>query len=433
MNILFIENKIRADKLGICYLSRILKDAGHQVDMIQNAVDPAEEYLKIHPVDFVMWSVSSGEQNWVFSKNRELKSKFKFISVVGGPHFTYFPEQGEKDPYIDFVVRGPGESVILDIVEGRIKKKVIKGHISDFLQVKFPDRSLIYKYEEFGKSPMKRFMSSYFCQKGNCAYCFNHVFRELYKEEKDKIRQIIPVDTIVAEILEVKRIYGLEQAYFNNDNLADNVDWLLEFCEKIKPLNIKFCGSVRAENVNGNLLEMMARAGCTFLNMALESGDPNTLKLLRRGGNTFEKVKTMAQAAMQFGIKIRIQNMIGLPVDDILGDALLTLRCNQDIAPTDSWVSVYQPYGKTDLAEYCVKKGFIKSNYVAQGQYDRSQFNFPDSEKIYRLAKCWWFFVVHKVDIEFCKTIIELPLTDDQLEMLQNIRLQKSKKLLYGF
>lgn len=431
MNILFAENKFRADKLGICYLSKIMKDAGHKVDMVQDRIDSIENYIKHNHVDFIMWSVSSGEQDWVFAKNKDLKDKYKFISVVGGPHFTYFPEQGEKDPNIDFVVQGPGEGVILDVVEGRVTSKVIKGHIPNMEQVESPDRSIIYKYEEFGKSPMKRFMASRFC-KWNCSYCFNHVFRKLYKDESSKTKQITSVDKIVNEIIDVREKYGLELAYFNDDNLAQNKNWLTEFCNRMKQESIKFCGSIRVEDVEEDTLKTMAESGCVFLNMALESGNPETQKLLRRSGSTFERVKRLAQAAMHYGIKIRIQNMIGLPVENIIEDALLTLKCNQEIGPTDSWVSVYQPYGKTDLAEYCVKQGFITSNYVAQGQYDRSQFKFPESEKIYRLSKWWWFFVVFKVDMEFVETIIEVPLNDQQMDLVQDLRLKKSKKLLYN-
>lgn len=432
MNILFIEKKLRADKLGICYLSRILKDAGHTVGMIQADIEDVESYFGSHTVDVVMWSVSSGEQDWVLTLNRALKSKFKFVSIVGGPHFTYFPEQGEKDPDINFVVQGPGELVIVNLVEGRIKDKVIKGHLPLLDQVKPPDRSLIYKYDEFKQSPMKRFMAARSC-KWSCSYCFNHVFRKLYADERDKIHQITQVGQVLKEVLEVKNTYGLELAYFNDDNLASDISWLENLCDGMNRLGIKFCGSVRVEDVDENLIRVMAASGCTFLNMALEAGSPETLKLLRRSKSTPERLKQIVRVALDSGIKIRIQNMIGLPVENILEDALYTLQCNIDIGPTDSWVSVYQPYRKTDLAEYCVTKGFISTDYVPQGQYDRSQFVFPDSEKIYRLSKLWWFFVAHRIDMDFVRTLLEIPMTDDQLSMIQDIRLQKSKMLLYNF
>jgi anaerobic magnesium-protoporphyrin IX monomethyl ester cyclase len=119
MKILFLEKKLRTDKLGIMYLSRVLKDVGHSVDMIQDDIDNAESYLQTNSVDYILYSVSTGEHRWFINKNRELKKKHRFVSVMGGPHFTFFPEQGLSDPDIDYVVQGPGEDVILDIIEGR--------------------------------------------------------------------------------------------------------------------------------------------------------------------------------------------------------------------------------------------------------------------------------------------------------------------------
>ena len=92
MNILFIENKLRVDKLGILYLSAVLKDAGHTVNMIEDSVTSAEEYLRNNKVDFVMYSVMSGEHPWYFERNQQLKKKFDFVSVFGGPHFTLFAD-----------------------------------------------------------------------------------------------------------------------------------------------------------------------------------------------------------------------------------------------------------------------------------------------------------------------------------------------------
>ena len=46
MNILFVERKLRTDKLGILYLSRILKDAGHNVDLVETESEDIHEYMK---------------------------------------------------------------------------------------------------------------------------------------------------------------------------------------------------------------------------------------------------------------------------------------------------------------------------------------------------------------------------------------------------
>lgn len=68
-SVVFVEKKIRADKLGMLYLSRIMKDAGHAVDMIQDDIDDADLYLSSHHVDFVMYSVVTGEHPWFIKRN----------------------------------------------------------------------------------------------------------------------------------------------------------------------------------------------------------------------------------------------------------------------------------------------------------------------------------------------------------------------------
>jgi radical SAM superfamily enzyme YgiQ (UPF0313 family) len=428
--ILFLEKKLRADKIGFCYLSTIMKDAGHMVDMIQDDVDNADDYIKKHNIDFLMLSVTSGEQDWFLNRNRQLKKKFKFKTIVGGPHFTYFPEEGEKDPYVDKVVTGPGDNVIVDILNDKYSEKVVRGSLPDMNKVREPDRSILYKYDEFGQSKMKRFMANRYCP-FNCSYCFNHHYRDMYSDQKRFFKQLYPVDHMINEIVNVRDTYGLELAYFNDDNLAFNHTWLAEFCKQMKSINMKFCGSVRPDSVNKEVLKMMAEHGCTFLNMALEAGRDDSRKLLRRGRATFDRVKESAQLAMKYGIKIRIQNMIGLPVENPLEDALITLKCNQEINPDDSWVSLYQPYGGTDLWKYCLENGFIKDNFVAHGQYERTQFDFVEADELYNLS-AWWFFIVkHKIPLEFTKILIKMNISEDQATELRNLRFETSKNLLY--
>jgi radical SAM superfamily enzyme YgiQ (UPF0313 family) len=429
-SILFLEKKLRADKLGMCYLSTIMKEAGHTVDMIQDDIDNAENYLNSHPIDYLMLSVTSGEQDWFISRNKELRKKFKFKTIVGGPHYTYFPEEGENDPDVDIVVRGPGDDVILGVLEGKYTEKIVRGSLPNLALIKEPDRSILYKYDEFGKAKMKRFMANRYCPY-ICSYCFNHHFREIYADQKPFFKQTYPVDHVIEEVKRVRDIYGLELAYFNDDNLAFDHKWLAEFCKGMKSIDMKFCGSVRADSVDESILRMMAEHGCTFLNMALEAGSDSTRELLRRGKATYERVKESAYAAMKYGIKIRIQNMIGLPVENPLEDALLTLWCNQEINPNDSWVSLYQPYGGTDLWKYCLDKGYIKQGFVAHGQYDRTQFDFPEAEQLYNLSIWWFFLVKHQIPEDFVRVLINVPLTQEQSKYLYELRFDISKRLLY--
>jgi len=432
-SVLFVEKKLRTDKLGMLYLSRIMKDAGHLVDMVQDDIDSADLYLQCHNIDFVMYSVTTGEHHWFFQKNKELKKKHRFKAVVGGPHFTFFPEQGITDPFIDIVVQGPGESVILDILEGRQHEKLVKGNLPDDINgIPAPDRSILYKYKEFGSATMKRFIAARDCP-NSCKYCFNHLFHRLYADQKHKFFQrTLPVK-IIEEIKDTKERYGLGLIYFNDDDLAGDHNWLFDFCERYNSeIRLPFCGSIRANNVNYNVLKKMADAGCSFLNIALESANPETQRFLRRGDISNQQIEDASKICESLRIKVRLQNMIGLPVRDPLGDALDTLSYNQKINPTDSWAAIFQPFPKTDLWTYCIEKELINENTECVNFYDDTCLNIPDAEKINRLHKWWFFAVKHQLSLELILTLLELPLTQEQKSKLQNLRWEIGAKLLYG-
>jgi radical SAM superfamily enzyme YgiQ (UPF0313 family) len=434
--ILFVERSLRVDKLGILFLSSALKTHGHQVDLVQEN-DGIEDRIEEYCPDFVMYSIMTGEHVWFIEKNGDLKRKFEFTSVFGGPHPTFFPEQSESDPNVDYIVRGPAEQTIVELVEGKHNQKVITSCLPMSLDdIVSPDRSILYKYEEFKNSGIRRFIGSRDC-KNACAYCFNHIFHRLFKDQKQAFFKRISPSKLVDEIIDVKNKYGLSMTYMNDDNLAEDHEWLNKFCNEYKervyaPFKINFCGSVRADSSSRDILSEMSKAGCSFLNIALESVSKESQTLLRRGRITNEDVEKACNSCKEFGIKVRLQNMIGLPVNDPLGDALDTFEYNKKIDPEDSWASIFQPFPKTDLWKYCLKHDFITEKDECMNFYDDTILKIKDAEKINSLHKWWHFAVKCKIPTEFLELLLEIPLTDAQKVKIQNLRWKLAAKSLYG-
>jgi radical SAM superfamily enzyme YgiQ (UPF0313 family) len=431
MNILFVENKLRTDKLGICYLSSILKEKGHNVEMVQDQVESIDRYIENNPVDILMYSVLSGEHNWYLKKNRELKKKFGLTSIVGGPHFTFFPEDAETDQYIDHVVIGPGEEIIVDLVEGKITDKVVRGKIPNINQTPSPDRSILYKYDEFGKAGMKRFIAKRDC-KNRCSYCFNHLYHKLFNDEKDLFFQQVSPDKFIDEIKKVKKEYGLKIVYLNDDDIASDKNWLNNFLEIYrKEINLPFCGSVRANSLDEKTVKDISQAGGYFLNLALESSNEETQRILRRGRITNEQIIEASEFFKKYGIKMRLQNMIGLPVENPLKDALETLKFNQELDPFDSWCSIFQPFKKTDAWKLCLEKKLIDLDTDCINFYEGTQLNIPNKKEINNLHKWWYFAIAHKLPIEFLKIILKQELSQDIKKEIQDYRWEKTAKEIY--
>ena len=127
--------------------------------------------------------------------------------------------------------------------------------------------------------------------------------------------------------------------------------------------------------------------------------------------------------------------MIGLPIKDSLKNALETLEFNQKVHPTESWVSIFQPYPKLELTEYAIAQGYIKKEQVGQSSDDYwtgTQLDLPDKDKINGLQKWWHFLVEYQIPIEVADILISLPLSGEQSKKLQEMRFEHSRKKLYG-
>ncbi len=85
-------------------------------------------------------------------------------------------------------------------------------------------------------------------------------------------------------------------------------------------------GIIRASSVDLFMLQKMKESGCEFITLAIESANENTQKFLNRGFITNRDVRNVIQWTKELGIKTRLLNIIGLPVEDPLADALETLK-----------------------------------------------------------------------------------------------------------
>ncbi len=426
MKVAFIEkDNLRTDKLGIMQLSSILKRNGHETKLFIGLCD-----FDPNQFDATCFSVMTGDHDWYFSANDTIKSKNnKIKSIFGGPHITFFPESAAHNTNIDYVVIGPGENVIVDVVEGEVSGKVIRGRISDIQELPPLDRDIQYEYDQFGGYPMKRFIACRDCP-NQCSYCFNHCYHQIMKHDKDRFYQSRLPEQIITEILDVKENYGLKLAYFNDDDLVRDEKWITEFCDRIIKTRIKFCGSARADSlIKRNMYHRLHQSGCTFLNIALESAVRETQVLLRRQSLTNEMIREACEDCYVAGIKVRLQNMIGLPVDNPLEDALQTLEFNQSLHITDSWAAIFQPFPSTDLWKYCKEKDLIESG--CKPFYEETPLKFDCKDEINNLHKWWHIAVRENMPIPIVRKLIKIPIVPEQAKVMQDIRWKEGAKLLY--
>ena len=115
MKILFVVFDYLATPLGVLYLSKIARNAGHQVDVgaihLSSFMKDAIEYKP----DIVAYSLITGAHQQFLDVNRKLKEHIDFLGIFGGPHCTFFPDViNEKG--VDAISRGESEEAFAEFI-----------------------------------------------------------------------------------------------------------------------------------------------------------------------------------------------------------------------------------------------------------------------------------------------------------------------------
>ncbi|MCD4655206.1 cobalamin-dependent protein, partial [bacterium] len=281
MDILFLQN-IWFEFLGTMSLIAVARDKGFKADVIIGADKLLlEKVRKLHP-RIVAFSCVTGIQNWALDLCQEIKEKIDpgIITLMGGPHPTYFPEILSQSQYLDMICSGEGEGALLDIlsadhlprdaenianihvrIDNQIKTNDVRSLIQDLDALPFMDRSSIYRYPIIRDNPVKRLISGRGCPHG-CTFCFNHSMKKLYKGKGAYIRKR-SVDNMLQEIELLERNWKAKTFRFEDDLFGVNKKWLLEFCEKYSErIKTPFICSLRADCVDRDIVKALKKAGC---------------------------------------------------------------------------------------------------------------------------------------------------------------------------
>ncbi|KPK42874.1 MAG: hypothetical protein AMJ78_01005, partial [Omnitrophica WOR_2 bacterium SM23_29] len=252
MRVLFVFRN--AEWLGIEYLSAVLRKAGHKTELLFDPGAGDIEYklffLKTQKIirkrflqvarqfkpDLFCFSILTNLFPWCKETMRFLKSHFPDVPIIaGGLHPTMFPDVVIDVPEIDMICIGEGEDALLELCDsmedGSRRKdimniwfkedgKVIKNPLRPLRQnldeLPFPDKDLFYRYGCFrGRIYV---MTGRGCPY-SCSYCFNHSYRQLYKDAGKYVRQR-SVDNCIEELIYYKSKYKIDEIFFYDDTFT---------------------------------------------------------------------------------------------------------------------------------------------------------------------------------------------------------------------
>lgn len=456
MKVLFITKPFIIEPLGIMYLSAAAKAAGHKTDLARISDDLEKKVEEFEP-DIVAYSLMTGDQDLFLDLNQSLKRTYQFLSVFGGPHPTFFPELINQDG-VDIVCRGEGEPAFVDLLNkqekaeditqienlfvkrnGRIIQNGVRP-LADIDSLPFPDREIVFQFPEIKKGPIKHFIASRGCPY-NCSYCFNEKYSQLYSNKGKRVR-FRNVISLVDEIEDVVKSSPTRFVYFQDDTFTLNKNWLKDFTkEYAERVNLPFHCHVRPNTVDEETVNLLKQAGCYSVHIAAETANDRLRNDILNRRMTREQIIKATILLREHGIRLMLQNIIGLPTGS-LEDDLATLEMNIEAKPDYAWVSIYQPYPGTKLGEYCRRQEYYMGDFsdLSSNFFDSSNLNFPGRYKnqLSHLQKLFAIFVeypeLHRLGLS--QVMIDIPNTEETRERYQTAYKQfrkKGDKRLYGF
>lgn len=221
------------------------------------------------PVDLVMITVETYTARRSYQIAGEFKRRGRAV-VMGGYHATLIPD--EVSAYADSVIVGNAELVMGELIEdfkaGGLKKRY-EGGFS--YSGNLPDRS-IYKGKKY--LPISLLEVGRGCN-NHCEFCAIASYYGCRYHKR-------PMDQIMQDFGQSDHRYH----FLVDDNLVADRRHIMELCEKVTPLGIKWAGQGTLSMAEDKeLLSAMKRSGCEIILVGFESLEEENLRQMNKTVN----------------------------------------------------------------------------------------------------------------------------------------------------
>lgn len=372
--------------ISLGLIAACLREKGFTVNVFDNEVECLNKY-ELHDLikksEYDVYGLTANAPNYGYIKGlskmiKDLKDK---PVILGGPLSTYSYEVVLKNTGVDICVIGEGEETVVDLLENMDKLEKVPGiaYMENGYVKRTPPRAFeksrdeypFPAYELFNMDPyLKRELGQYegwgsrhlnkdvsgiktlgMITGIGCPYSCKFCTRSV---TKTRMRS---VDNIISEIKYCMDKFDVKAVRFLDDLLIVNERKTLEFCEKIKPLNILWSGQARTNVIHDSLAKAMKDAGCAGIGFGYESGCDRLLEAMNKKV-TVEDHRRATLAAKKNGIAIRVQIMFGFPgenkesIDE-------TIKFFKEIEIPPRRFNILTPLPGSEIYDECIREKII--------------------------------------------------------------------------
>lgn len=322
-------NKNQSHKSNQIDLNKIEIDS---VDSIEQILDENKyvelelrKIIKFLPLDkkpFLAFSIHSYSQMiYALFISKLLKKDLGNIQIIfGGAYFSTVDCNFlfSKFKWVDIITIGAIESTYDDLIINLNlrRRKIINKMLSpttwfptfDYSNLNLNSYQMNFKYVGFVKT--LTVLTSSGCQ-FKCNFC---------NANNSNHFKLFSAEEIVSEIERLKSLHDVRMFRFVNQYVNITKNQMRELCTKIidHKLNINWSSYGRIDNLDEDLIALMAKSGCVFLSLGLESASEKVLKLMNKQ-YSISKIKKIIPLFKKYKIAINVNLIVGYPGETVDG------------------------------------------------------------------------------------------------------------------
>lgn len=386
---------------GVAYLTAVLQQHNFSIKILDlrlgyNTKDLHKSLDAFEP-DLVGVTSYSFEYESAYKVIDSIKNQGKHLVVIGGPHASAIRSRILEHTKADFAVKGEGEYTMLDLcnsingngprldeIKGliwrngdKIQENSDRPYIEDLDALPFPayESFEIQKYLDYATKRIP-LITSRGCPH-RCIYCSVR----LTMGNRFRART---AKNVVDEIDHWHR-KGWKNFDINDDCFSFDLDRAKEICNLIIERGLKITyqlyNGIRVDRVDFELLQKMKASGCSFVAYGVESGNKDTLKVIKKA-ISLEQVKKAVKMTKEVGIRNYATFIIGHP-GETFKKAMDTINFAKEL-PADQ-IGVYNiiPYPGTELYEWMLKNArmlYPLESYLNEVTYGQNKPIFETPE-----------------------------------------------------
>jgi len=386
--------------MGLGYLAGSLLAAGyHEIYLYDAAVEEHEmtiaELLQRQNFDVVGISSPTPLIEHAWAAARAAKSHGA-VTILGGPHLTLMPDESMQHPEVDLVVRGEGESTLIEIlrtlegdpgisangdarrfkdaawkgilglswrdIEGRVRHNLDRPLRPDIDNIPFPAHHL-YKIDRYtnlqpltdGLDPHARaytIVTSRGCPY-KCTFCSKPITGDTWRPRS--------VENVIREWRMLVRDLRATEIGVTDDIWNLNLPRAKELChalisEKLNNVPWVTVHGMKVNHTDPELFRLMKSAGCKRVGFGVESGNEYILKQVVRKSQTLDMVRAAFKNAKNAGLQTMGFFILGMPyeTEESMEE---TIRFALELDPDLANFMIAAPYPGTELWKLVERKG----------------------------------------------------------------------------